>query len=66
MPNKLTLSQRNARVCPDCGDDDPTDPGMHANTCRRIAMAAAGLQFGPPWNDWPDDLEPRNPRAVGH
>ncbi len=60
MGNKLTSTERDADVCPDCHGDS------HETTCRRMAMAHAGradLQCGPPWNDWPEGLDPVNPLA---
>jgi hypothetical protein len=66
MNNKLTIQQRSAEDCPDCGED-PDDPRMHRVSCRRIGMASVGheeLQVGPPWHDWPDDVDPINPRAT--
>jgi hypothetical protein len=42
--------------CPDCGLD-PDDDTLHAVGCRRILPAGdplEPLQFGPPWQPWPD------------
>lgn len=54
MSNQLTQQQRDAADCPDCGND-PDDNTLHRDGCRRIDHDADGLQFGPPWQDWPDD-----------
>lgn len=76
MGNKLTDAQRRAIPCPDCGNAT-IKPPEHDVTCRRIAMEMPDsnggpplavrrlkLQCGPPWSDWPEDVEPVNPRAA--
>ena len=40
--------------CPDCGDD-PNDRTLHRTGCPRVG--AGPLQFGPPWDPWPDPEE---------
>lgn len=53
--------------CPDCGYD-PDDKTLHLGTCPRVMMEGHPLeylQFGPPWQPWPDQAELDKVKAQG-